>query len=123
VELGLLAERHEELRRAAAAADGEAEAARAERGRLESAAAAAEGRQAELANEVANLNAALDLLAEQHEAIKGESAAQTARREAEESAAQAAAARLAAVQQSSDARHKLLTERLEAALRELQVKA
>ena len=69
---------------------------------------------------MSNLTAALDLLAEQHEAVKAEGETAARQREAEESSATAAAARLAAVQQSADARHAALTERLEALLRELQ---
>ena len=120
VELGLLAERHEELRRAAHASDADAEAARARARELDAGAAAAEGKRAALAEEVSNLTAALDLLAEQHEAVKAEGETAARQREAEESSATAAAARLAAVQQSADARHAALTERLEALLRELQ---
>ena len=119
VELGLLAERHEELRRAAHASDADAEAAR-ERARARRRRGGGGGSARALAEEVSNLTAALDLLAEQHEAVKAEGETAARQREAEESSATAAAARLAAVQQSADARHAALTERLEALLRELQ---
>ena len=119
VELGLLAERHEELRRAAHAPMPTPR--RQGRAReLDAGAAAAEGKRAALAEEVSNLTAALDLRAEQHEGVKADGETAARHGAAEVSSATAAAARLAAVQQLADARHAALTERLEALLRELQ---
>ena len=95
----------------------DAEAAGAAR-ELDAGAAAAEGKRAALAEEVSNLTAALDLLAEQHEAVcrRGDGCATTRGGGEQRPPPPRASPRFS----NRPTRHAALTERLEALLRELQ---
>ena len=122
VELGLFAERHDELRKAAAQGEAEAAAEKLRAEQLATSAAQAEERGSELLNEVGNLNAALDALTEQNAQLQRDYAELSSRFHTQAADLNKASASLAVTQETGDARHAMLTGRLEAALRELQAR-
>ena len=120
VELNLFAERHDELSGAARRAEAEALAQKARADALQQALGGTRGREDELVNEVGNLNAALDALTEQNGQLQRDYAELSQRHRQQGADLSMASASLQVTQETGDARHAMLANRLEASLRELQ---